>query len=161
MDSHSPLPYELTEVENLNYTFVCKEGIVYHVYFNPIFNVYPKLVNTYSFSIEPEDNRPHPIDRRIAATVIEILRRFFLKMENAMIMVCDSLDGRQRKRRNLFNRWYQIYNDGTISTLSAEVSEGDYELLLSIYFRHENPNRRQLIQAFNDLLTNDIYEIVI
>ena len=46
--------------------------------------LYPNMVNTYSFNIEREGSAPHSIDRRIAATVIDILTRFFDKVVNAM-----------------------------------------------------------------------------
>ncbi len=78
-----------------------------------------------------------------------------------MIMVCDSSDGKQQSRRNLFNRWFHYYNDGSMTTINAEVEEGNYELLLSIYFKKSNPFKQQLVKAFGDLLANDLYEIVI
>ena len=121
--------------------------------------MYPNLVNTYSFSIEREGSQPHPLDRRIAATVVDVLRRFFQNVENAMIMVCDSTDCKQELRRNLFNRWFHYYNDVTINTINAEVGDGDYELLLSIYFKKTNPYKQQLVKAFSDLLNSDIFEI--
>ena len=42
-----------------------------------------------------------------------------------------------------------------------EILELNYELLVSIYFKNENPNKRQLVKAFNELMSRDIYEIVI
>lgn len=161
MVSNSQNPYKVFEENPLDYSFVNRDGINYHLYFTPISGVYPDLLNTYSFSIEREGVNPHPIDLRIAATVVYVLRRFFENVENAMIMVCDSTDGKQHKRRNLFDRWFSFYNDGTLTTISAEVGEGDYELLLSIYFKKNNPNKQQLIKAFGDLLANDCFEIVI
>ncbi len=161
MDLHSLHPYDIIEVEDLNYQFVNKDGIVYHIYFNPISELYPQLVNTYAFSIEPESNQPHTIDRRIAETVVYILHRFFANIENAMIMVCDTIDGKQYKRRNLFNRWFKLYDDGTMVSLNAEAGNKDYELLLSIYFKKGNPNKDSLVKGFNELLTLDMYELVI
>ena len=161
MVSNSQNPYKVIEENPLDYSFVNRDGINYHLYFTPISSIYPDLLNTYSFSIEREGTNPHPIDLRIAATVVDVLRRFFETIENAMIMVCDSTDGMQHKRRNLFDRWFHFYNDGTLTTISAEVGEGDYELLLSIYFKKNNPNKQQLIKAFGDLLAKDCFEIVI
>ena len=154
-------PYEYWKIDELNYEFVNRDGVRYHLYFTPISNIYPDLLNTYSFSIEREGTNPHPIDLRIAATVVFILRRFFETIENAMIMVCDSTDGKQHKRRNLFDHWFRYYNDGTLTAINAEVGEGDYELLLSIYFRKDNPYKQQLIKAFGDLLSQNYYEIVV
>jgi len=161
MVSNSQNPYEVVEGNPLDYSFVNRDGINYHLYFTPISGSYPDLVNTYSFSIEREGTNPHPLDRRIAATVVDVLRRFFQNVENAMIMVCDSTDGKQHKRRNLFDRWFHYYNDGTLTSINAELGEGDYELLLSIYFKKDNPYKQQLIRAFGDLLSQDFYEIVI
>jgi hypothetical protein len=161
MVSNLQNPYKVIEENPLDYSFVNRDGINYHLYFTPISSIYPDLLNTFSFSIEREGTRPHPIDLRIAATVVYILRRFFETVENAMIMVCDSTDGKQHKRRNLFDRWFQLYNDGTLATVNAEVGQGEYELLLSIYFRKDNPNKQQLIKAFGDLLAKDCFEIVI
>ena len=138
-----------------------RDGIKYHLFFMPVFDLYPDLVNTYSFSIEREGTNPHPLDRRIAATVVDVLRRFFQNVDNAMIMVCDSTDGKQHKRRNLFDRWFHYYNDGTLTSINAELGQGDYELLLSIYFKKDNPYKQKLIRAFGDLLSQDFYEIVI
>ena len=161
MDSPSRPPYNYKTIDDLNYEFVNRDGIKYHLFFMPVFDVYPDLVNTYSFSIEREGTNPHPLDLRIAATVVEVLRRFFQNVENAMIMVCDSTDGKQFKRRNLFDRWFHYYNDGSLAAINAEVGEGDYELLLSIYFKKDNPYKQQLIRAFGDLLSQDVYGIVV
>ena len=161
MDSLSRPPYSFKTIDNLNYEFVNRDGIKYHLFFMPVFDLYPDLVNTYSFSIEREGTDPHPLDLRIAATVVEVLRRFFQNVENAMIMVCDSTDGKQFKRRNLFDRWFYYYNDGTLAAINAEVGGNDYQLMLSIYFKNDNPFKQQLIKAFGDLLSQDIYEIVV
>lgn len=161
MDLHLLNPYKVEETNLLDYSFINKDGITYRAYFMPIYETYPAFINTFSFSIEREGDAPHAIDRRIAETVVDILRRFFDNMENAMIMVCDNTDGKQRKRRNLFDRWFHYYNDGTMTTLNAEAGQGDYELLLSIYFKNNNPYKSQLVQAFGELLTHDLYEIIV
>ena len=99
MVSDSLNPYEIDEEELLDYTFITKDGIKYHASFYSVEPLYPEFVDTYSFSIEPEDKRSHPMDRRIAITIAEILKRFFAVNTNAMIMVCDSTDGKEFKRR--------------------------------------------------------------
>jgi hypothetical protein len=161
MVSLSLPPYDVKKIDELNYEFVNRDGVKYHLFFMPLFELYPELVNTYSFSIEREGTQPHALDRRIASTVVDVLRRFFQNIENAMIMVCDTTDGKQRSRRNLFDRWFHYYNDGTMTAINAEVGEGDYELLLTIYFKRNNPYKQQLIKGFGDLLAQDLYEIVI
>ena len=48
-----------------------------------------------------------------------------------------------------------------MTSINAEMADGDYELLISIYMKRTNPNKKKLLAAFNELLTNDIYEIII
>lgn len=161
MDSDSLLPYKYEAVDNLYYVFVNTDGIKYQVYFTPMYEYYPDLVGTYSFSIEPESRTPHKMDRRIALTVVDILRSFFANNENAMIMVCDTLDGKEMKRRKLFDRWFLQYGDGNILKYDGSAQADDYTLYISIYFTKKNPNRNQLVAAFYDLLKTDIDELVI
>ena len=78
MASPSLPPYEYEEVFELNYEFISKDGIKYHLFFTPMDVLYPDMVNTYAFSIEREGTTPHSIDRRIAATVIDIRMREIL-----------------------------------------------------------------------------------
>ena len=78
MVSDSLNPYEIDEEESLDYTFITKDGIKYHASFYSVEPLYPEFVDTYSFSIEPEDKRSHPMNRRIAITITEILKRLIV-----------------------------------------------------------------------------------
>jgi hypothetical protein len=158
MESNSQLPYELFQ-EGLTYYFVNKHGIKYRAYFADISVYYPQFPHTYSFSFEPENSSRHPIDNRISATIAEILKQFFAKEENAMIMVCDSLDGKEQKRRKLFDRWFEKYADDSILKYDASAPLEDYQLFISLYFKKTNPNKELLLQSFFELLKTDLYQI--
>ena len=158
MVSNSQLRYNWIQ-EGLSYTFINKDGIKYRAYFVDISDYYPQFPNTYSFSIEPENPKAHPVDNRISVTVAEILKQFFQKRENAMIMVCDSVDGKEEKRRKLFDRWFDKYADGNILKYDASAPLDDYRLFISIYFSKNNPNKKLLLQSFYDLLKTDLYQI--
>ena len=108
---------------------------------------------------QPEQDTPHPIDKRIALTVIHILRQFFSRNENAMIMVCDNLDGKEQKREMLFARWFMQYNDGSIRKYDASSATDDYVLYVSLFMHRDNPNARQLVNAFYDLVKNNLYPL--
>ena len=92
MESSLPLPYDIVEESDWNYSFKTKHGIVYHAYFIDFSIYHPTFDNVYTFNIEPESDRPHPIDNRIAMTIVSLLRIFFSRNDHAMIMVCDNLD---------------------------------------------------------------------
>ena len=159
MESSSLNHFDIIEQEEMDYVFINRDGIRYHATFYPVSDFYPQHPNTYSFSIEPEDRKAHPIDSKIATTIVEILRRFFSHNQNAMIMVCDSLDGKERKRRKLFDRWYDHFADDNILKYDASAPLDEYQLYLSIYFTRTNPNKEQLLRAFRDLLSTNLYEL--
>ena len=46
MASPSLPPYEYEEIVELNYEFVNRDGIRYHLYFTPMDVLYPDMVNT-------------------------------------------------------------------------------------------------------------------
>lgn len=158
MESNSQLPYDLVQ-DGLTYYFVNKDGIKYLAYFADISQYYPQFPNTYSFSFEPETPKKHAVDNRISATIVEMLRRFFEKEENAMIMVCDSVDGKEEKRRKIFDHWYKKHADDSILKYDASAPLEEYRLFISIYLKKSNPNRELLIQSFFELLKTDLYQI--
>lgn len=159
MELNSLCPYNITKEGEWNYSFITKHGIIYHAYFIDFSNYHPAFNNVYTFNIEPENDEPHPIDNRIAYTIIEILKRFFTIKEHAMIMVCDNVDGKEEKRELLFSRWFIRHNDGTIVKYDASTSAEDYILYVSVYIRKDNPNNQKLVAAFYDLVKNGFYPI--
>lgn len=76
-----------------------------------------------------------------------------------MLMACDNTDGKEDKRRKLFDRWYNIYNDNSLIKLDAALENDIYKLHISMYINKTNPRRGQLISAFNDLIKTDLYEL--
>lgn len=159
MESNLQLPYKVLKSAEWDYTFTTKHGIIYHAYFIDFNSYHPNFRNVYTFNIEPASNEPHPIDTRIALTVVSILMEFFTTKENAMIMVCDNLDGKEKKREILFQRWFKNYNDGRLVRFDASANTEDYTLYVSIYLRKDNPKISQLIQSFYELIGNDMYPI--
>lgn len=159
MALNSQHPYEIREEAQWNYSFTTKHGIVYHAYFIEFSNYHAAFTDVYTFNIEPESDVPHPIDNRIAHTIIYILKRFFSVKEHAMLMVCDNLDGKERKREQLFARWFMQYNDGSLLKYDASTSSEDYTLYVSIYMHRNNPKQVELVTAFYELIKNEFYPI--
>ena len=95
------LPYDIAEESEWNYSFVTKHAIVYHAYFIDYSIYHPAFCEVYTFNIEPETDTPHPIDTRIALTIVHILKLFFAVKERAMIMVCVLLSYLQGRGINL------------------------------------------------------------
>ena len=159
MEYDSLHPYEVTEDGAWNYSFTTKHGIVYHAYFVDFSVYHPSFSEVYTFNIEPETDTPHPIDNRIAQTVAYILKQFFAAKQRAMLMVCDNLDGKEEKRRMLFVRWFRQHNDGSVQKYDASATTDDYVLYVSIYLHRENPRSEELVNAFYDLVKNNLYPV--
>lgn len=159
MESSSPLPYDLTRNDAWSYSFETRDGIVYHAYFLDFSKYHPSFLDVYTFNIEPEQAMPHPIDNRIAATIVHILELFFQERQRAMLMVCDNLDGKEEKRKSLFARWFIRHNDGNLRMYEASVFTEDYTLYVSIYLHKANPRLRELVAAFYDLVKNNFYPV--
>ena len=99
------------------------------------------------------------MDIRIGRTIAFILDVFFEKNENSMLMACDNTDGREEKRRLLFDRWYDIYSNNKLIKLDASMINESYRLYVSIYINKNNPNKEKIIDAFNELVKTDLYEL--
>jgi hypothetical protein len=163
VDSNLQSPYDLIEDDGLlGYRFVTKDGITYHAYFLSVSYLHPLFENAYSFNIEPEGDiqtTRHAIDTRIAKTIVAILSRFFEQNENSMLMACDNLDGKEAKRRKLFDHWYSIYNNQKLVKLDASLENESYKLYMSMFIHKENPQLKALIDAFNEVIRTDLYEL--
>ena len=76
-----------------------------------------------------------------------------------MLMACDNTDGREEKRRLLFDIWYDIYSNNKLIKLDASMINESYRLYVSIYINKNNPNKEKIIDAFNELVKTDLYEL--
>lgn len=155
-------PYDVIEESELDYSFCTKDGITYRAYFLSASHLHDSFTDAYSFSIEPvgeSEETVHPMDVRISMTVASILKGFFQKNENSMLMVCDNIDGKEEKRRKLFDRWYHHYNNYSLIKLDASLENDDYRLFVSMFINRSNPKRELLIHAFNELVRTDLYEL--
>lgn len=160
MESVLPSPYNLSNEGEYGYTFITKDSIKFHAYFIEASYMHHDFCDVYSFNIEPKGSREsqrHHIDARIAATVIHILSMFFASHKNAMIVVCDSCDGKELKQRKLFDRWFQNYNNNRLIKLDASIQAEGYILLVSMYIDKDNTRKATLISAFNDLIRTDLF----
>lgn len=162
MDLNLQNPYDVIEESELDYSFCTKDGITYRAYFLSASHLHDSFTDAYSFSIEPvgeSEDTIHPIDVRISVTIASILKDFFRKNENSMLMVCDNMDGKEEKRRKLFDRWYHHYNNHSLIKLDASLENEDYRLFVSMFINRNNPKREVLIHAFNELVRTDLYEL--
>ncbi len=65
------------------------------------------------FDISPINSDFTPLDKNIAFTVIDFLKRYIENNDCAIVFTCDTSDGRELARFRKFDSWYQKHNDGT------------------------------------------------
>jgi len=110
--------------------------------------------NVYAFNLEQVNNFPRPVDPRIAATVADLVLAFFENVENGIIYICDTADGRELARDYLFDRWFRKYNDGRAEKYSAQQQTPDYLVKASLIILKDNPDKEQIISDFYALVGN-------
>lgn len=158
--SDSLRPYSFKLSGDMHYVFTTEAGVVYHAYFIDFSMYAPQFNDVYMFNIEPEgDTTNQPQDIRISHTIVKILSRFFANLQNAMIMVCDSIDGREYKRNLLFDRWYRHYATADIAKYDASAETEDYMLYVSLFVHKDNVKKSEIVSAFYELVRNNMYPL--
>ena len=153
-------PYSFRIDGDMHYVFTTEADIVYHAYFINFRMYAPQFDDVYMFNIEPEgDTTDLPLDIRISHTIVRILSLFFANHQNSMIMVCDSIDGREHKRNLLFDRWYRHYATADIAKYDASAETADYMLYVSLFVHKDNSRKSEIVSAFYELVRNNMYPL--
>lgn len=98
-------------------------------------------------------------DDRIHLTIVEILKDFFLKNpEGIIIYFCDDKDAKGKARHNLFTQWVKRYNSPPRKTL-VNLSVDDSGLHISLLLLENHKERKALKvalqQQISELVEND------
>jgi hypothetical protein len=145
LSSLNPYP---SHRKNNDIVFCTEEGTEYEIYFaegDGYFEKEPfaEFVKIFGFRI-----LTIPLSRiynpRIAETVVYHLLEFFEDKRAIILYTCDQSDGRQAKRKRLFEQWYNIY-------ASTQFVRWDFSfegaLFLTIILRSDNPYFEEIKEA--------------
>lgn len=147
-------PYNYILLKPDYYSFTTDAGTEYHCYFyaaEEVFLDYPSLANkVFAFNLALKNNISYQtgLDKRIAATVTEILKNFLHKKENAVIYICDNSANREKARFHKFYHWFKQYNDGSIVQLRGVIRAGNTDILNAMLIHKDNPQLNDFIEAF-------------
>jgi Family of unknown function (DUF6169) len=150
-------PYKYILLKPDYYTFTTLAGTEYHCYFytaEEIFSDYPILATkAFGFNISLKDNLTlqKGLDKRIAATVVAILKTFLEKKKNAVIYIGDNSDGREKARFHKFSHWFHRYDDGSIIQLKGVVRAGGTDIFNALLIHRENKYLNDFIEAYQIL----------
>lgn len=151
-----PSHYDVFDCEN-GYCFKTDYGNTYFI----TFIKYPTIseylsVDVYMMNIDRADDSNHRngSDNKVRNTILFIIWNFFTLHNDALITICDILDGRQACRRRLFNKWFNEFSGNELSKLDATCLIDETETYASMIFRNDINNRTELEYEFS--LLNDI-----
>ena len=154
-------PYKIIVVRNNYFEFTTANGTVYLCYFlsySEYFKNYKEIAgNIYSFNVEVLKGRNTGIssDEKIGRTIIEIVKAFLSGLENAVVYVCDTSDGKELLRKRKFDQWFKKYDDGTIIKVDGHIAVPNFNIYNAILIHKENQKKNRFIEAFNDLNKTD------
>jgi len=150
-------PYKIIVVKNDYFEFTTANGTVYLCYFisySEYFKEYKEIAgNIFSFNVDIVHGRITGLssDERIGRTIIEIVKNFLSSLENAVVYVCDTSDGREMLRKRKFDHWFRKYDDGTIIKVNGHIAIPNFNIYNAILIHKENQKKNLFIEAFNDL----------
>lgn len=141
-------PYSYRLCGELTYEFVTSYGVEYVAYFIDMSAYSPYFTNVYTFNFESRNNVEAPQDERIADTICVILGSIFADNKNAVIIVCDNLDHRERGRNRLFQQWYIRLENTDICKIDKQYRSEDYDIYSSLFIHVDNPDFETIIHTF-------------
>ena len=144
-------PYHVEEISNGIYLFETEHDVLYKIELEedaPIGNC-----ETYQFYINNIRQVHAEHDTKVKQTVMAILLEFFRVNASVVLYVCDTSDGRQRKRSLLFQRWFQEYNQNhQFTILFGCIRDEKIDNYVGIVVERNNPQYQSIIDDFNETL---------
>ncbi|GAB2585991.1 DUF6169 family protein [Spirosoma areae] len=97
-----------------------------------------------------------PADRSVQATIIKGIAHFFMAYERVVLYICDDSNSRETARKRKFDTWYARYGTRLFGKYDLPtVSAGSERFFVSVFYRRDNPNRFEVITAFDRLATGE------
>jgi len=156
-------PYKYLVSKPYSYSFTTEKGFEYFCYFTPYgayFLEYPEIApKIFSFDIQLKNTiiKPKGTDKRIAATVIDIVGKFLNSQINAVVYICDPSDGKANARFKKFKSWFEYYthDSAQIVQISDYLVTDSGSLHAVLLVHKKNKLREQFIKAFFNLTDGD------
>ena len=154
-----PNHYDIFDCE-YGYSFKTDSGNTYFI----TFIKYPTIseflsVDVYMMNIDRADDSNHRngSDNKVRNTILFIIWKFFTLHNDALITICDILDGRQACRRRLFNKWFNEFSRNELSKLEANCLIDGTVTYASLIFKTGVNNRKELEHEFSLLSDINFY----
>jgi Family of unknown function (DUF6169) len=146
-------PYSFQQ-NSSEYRFDTENGIFYSLKFSNgsfYFVNLPTYIPIFEFSItivSLGDNLSPPRDPRVEATIVSILRLFFLAYENSIVYICDNLDHKQAARHRKFDTWFRTHAEQDLEKYDTHFMVQSTEIYASLILHNLNHYKEDLIRIF-------------
>jgi hypothetical protein len=140
--------------DGLSYTFTTKFSIRYKI----ALIVYPLGdISAFSFSLDPDEGfePAATLDFKIKNTVAKIIADILAKEENTVFYVCDSFDGKETQRHNVFEYWYEKckhHHDYVAKVNHQFTSIHNYTIYSTLLYNQNNPLAESIIGWFKEAM---------
>lgn len=150
--------YDVDEIDQ-GYQFTTTAGITYFLTFFSYPTVSDFLeTRIYMFNIERSH---HPTkgqdDVIVRNTVLYVLYHFFQIHEDALITICDVMDGRQYARKRLFDKWFEQFNNGKLKRIDGNCIVDEIPTSVSLYYSSTHFCDKKLEEEFMELVKLNFY----
>ena len=140
-------PYNYWE-SNGQYYFDTPSGARYVAYFLDLSSF---AENLYTFNFDRiQDGAPNIADSNVFDTICAILQGFFVKHQDSMLLVCDTIDGREEARMRLFNSWFIRIAPEGLTKIDRSGKAEAYNLFVSLLVWADNPMRDALVSILEE-----------
>lgn len=145
--SSSLRPYKYWEQDG-QYFFDAPSGARYVAYF---LNLSSLADHLYTFNFDRiKSGKQDIVDTNVFDTICSILSGFFSTHKNSMLLVCDSVDGREEARMRLFNSWFARIAPSHFTKIDWSGNAESYKLFVSLLLWEDNPQKDSLISFLSD-----------
>lgn len=153
--------YDILENKQ-GYQFTTVAGVDYFL----TFISYPAVsdflsTDIYMFNIERVSNievsNVGQDDVRVRNTILYVLDVFFQSHKDALITICEMIDGKQFARKRLFDSWFREFNQNRLIKLESDCLIDDVPTFVSLIFSAEHSDQKGLRDAFQELIEINFY----
>lgn len=143
------------------YNFTTNNNVLYRVAFirDETFSTISgkDFSNIFQIIVEKANDVVEPFDPKVSKTIENIIEKFFEKIENALVYVCDDYDKKAILRFEIFNRWYKNSKlKRSVMKIDKIIQFQDEGLLVdkiytSFMFHKDNSEYEKLIEIYNKI----------
>lgn len=144
-------PYWVIQLDDMQFRFKTKNGIIYRVGFYPdTFFMPGKAYHFYITNVG--DERP-PKDSNVFKVISLVLEEFFRHDTSVMLYICDPKDHRESIRAGLYKRWFDNYKQKDSLILRAVDIDFDGVIIYAgLIIRKDNPVCEPVLKSFDDFI---------